>query len=866
MKHLAMSKGWARASGAMLQWCHVFTVSRALASCCLLLMACEGQVRTPGSSAASPQTAPTDTPLRVVQFLCDARVLAGKPISCVAEGAGPTAVECLLSAGDNTPMRKLGDCRTPVTESFIFDTPGVQTLTLSIVDSRSQSVARDFSVEVFSNQNQPPAILSVTGNPTRGPAPLNTALSFEVSDADGDALTCSIDIGNDGTEDIAAFDCAETPKQVTLSQVGPSLVKLTVTDAAGQRAEKILALEITEPGSNTPANRIPVIVSFSSNPVAGLAPLQTTLSFNVTDADDQALTCSIDIDADGSVEVAPFDCAAKSKNVTLPNAGKIKILLKASDGVGAAVERELTVDVQNKPPTMSVGDLKIGSIEFGQIILSEKLRLVEGKPALLRVTALATQNNVAATVEVEAKLGQTSLGIKAMDAPQSVPLAEAPFDLSKSFRLQLPLEWIKPDVSLTIRVDANNALSETDENNNTRTVALDVGRSNTLHLTKFSLVSGGETGNGDAIDFPTALMARWPLSAVETKTRPPVTLNFRLTDDVDTWSRALDIIESIREMDGSRRNYFGVTAERAVGGLAFRGGNSALARDASRFAIVHELGHNFGLQHAPCGGAGNPDPNFPNRDGSIISRGIDGTKVINPSQVFDIMGYCDPDWISEYYYAKAQKNLEQRREFSSDPLAFAAAVTNDALLISGTLTATGVHFAPVQRIQSTVSAPVESDTKLTLSTSEGKRFEVPVSMRPLAEGNAQSFAVVVAYPGTLSAVSLSHGRDVLGNITAKAPLIAPAATAERIDEQRVRVHFWGGEFASVAHLRSLDSMGLAAALNFEETLHTTLTVGATGGETVVRVDGLEPGELEVSVSNGLQSEVIRLPMPLVKKP
>ena len=39
--------------------------------------------------------------------------------------------------------------------------------------------------------------------------------------------------------------------------------------------------------------------------------------------------------------------------------------------------------------------------------------------------------------------------------------------------------------------------------------------------------------------------------------------------------------------------------------------------------IAHELGHNLGLHHAPCGGAGNPDPSFPHVDGSAGAWGYD---------------------------------------------------------------------------------------------------------------------------------------------------------------------------------------------------------------------------------------------------
>ncbi|MET0339931.1 MAG: hypothetical protein ABW252_02975 [Polyangiales bacterium] len=71
--------------------------------------------------------------------------------------------------------------------------------------------------------------------------------------------------------------------------------------------------------------------------------------------------------------------------------------------------------------------------------------------------------------------------------------------------------------------------------------------------------------------------------------------------------------------------------------------------------IVHELGHAHGRGHSPCDTGIVPkgiDPNYPRRDGSVGDWGWDfRTGGLVPPTNKDVMGYCNPTWMSAYTYS-----------------------------------------------------------------------------------------------------------------------------------------------------------------------------------------------------------------------
>ncbi len=238
---------------------------------------------------------------------------------------------------------------------------------------------------------------------------------------------------------------------------------------------------------------------------------------------------------------------------------------------------------------------------------------------------------------------------------------------------------------------------------------------------------GNVTGNGRTLaSWVDALRRELPLAEIDVRQGPVHATQVALAAAGGP-EALLAELEALRLASGvdDDRTFFGVLPA-SLGlrenGLAYvnaapgRYGRTAIGTDAIGLGdgrdyptvLAHEVGHTLGLRHAPCGDGVFPadvDPAFPYPGGGIGAGGYDVANLapIDPTAAKDLMGYCGPQWISDYDTWKVLRFL------AGDPgqgARVVAAPAQDCLLVQGALRAGRATLAPVRRLR---RAPLPAD-------------------------------------------------------------------------------------------------------------------------------------------------------------
>ena len=243
----------------------------------------------------------------------------------------------------------------------------------------------------------------------------------------------------------------------------------------------------------------------------------------------------------------------------------------------------------------------------------------------------------------------------------------------------------------------------------------------------------------------------------------------------------LEQTEAIYRAEGGDGYYMGLMSGRLSGaaGVASDVPSSTAVSRLNAGTIAHELGHNLSLYHAPCGGPEGLDPSFPNSGGAIDSWGYDPYRraLVDP-ETADLMTYCDPEWVSDYHYARS---LRHRWELADgDTQGAGPAAAGRAILLWGGRDGDGkLHLNPAFMVDAPAGLPGAGGAYELLGTSHDgtELFRLDFDLPEAADGEGQGvFAFTVPAPDewadALAAVTLSGPE---GSFTLDAGMDRPSA-------------------------------------------------------------------------------------------
>ena len=354
---------------------------------------------------------------------------------------------------------------------------------------------------------------------------------------------------------------------------------------------------------------------------------------------------------------------------------------------------------------------------------------------------------------------------------------------------------------------------------------------------------------------------------------PLSTVNISVRESVETPSvlnQSLDIVEKIRKLETDGLSYFyGLVPGGCYGtvGLAFVGGTSAVGRDAScspylRSVFVHELGHNFGLNHAPgCGktsseafwhsdawegvdlGKHSPSPLFDRTNNNVISP-----KDPSIHSDSDVMNYCIGDRFTQYNYSKLARHINAKSWFSNTTTNLLQ-TAEPTLMISGEIVDGKVWIDPVIMSDNAMyedNGTSNSTFTILINSTDGAVM-YPVHFNEIDHSDKKTFSLQIPASAHINAIKMFEGEhevtiEIKGLKEQKTKAIdqSPRTNTVELSGSEVIWNHVKYPWLTVVHIKADGS-------------RQALSINATGGSVDLSGYDLTLGTLSFSLSNGISS-------------
>jgi hypothetical protein len=440
----------------------------------------------------------------------------------------------------------------------------------------------------------------------------------------------------------------------------------------------------------------------------------------------------------------------------------------------------------NPPPNNGNFNLHVAGLYITQSAQSYSgaIPLVANRNGYLRVFVVADQANVPAP-SIRVRFFNGLLPVDSvLIPPPSVftPTAVDESSLSFSWNVPVSASLIQAGLGIQAVVDPAGAIGESNESDNVFPAAapqpMTLRTVPTLNITFVPIVQSGLTGNISNPDSILSFAKRMhPLAAINVAVGSPLVTTQTLQADGAGWINVLEDLDARRVTAGDGRYYYGVanvSYSSGVAGVAYvTSGTSGpqktamgwdhLQNASASIVAAHELGHNWTRNHAPCGGPAGIDPQYPRADGTTGGYGWDvSTGALKPPTSRDVMGYCDPRWISDYTYGAVLNYLSPPAPIITSQ---AAQVVQPCLLVWGHIRDGKMVLQPAFQINTRPSLPERTGPySIEARANDGSSlFTVSFMPSEVADAQAaqQSFAFAIPLPAAkaarLSSLRLTGG-------------------------------------------------------------------------------------------------------------
>lgn len=307
--------------------------------------------------------------------------------------------------------------------------------------------------------------------------------------------------------------------------------------------------------------------------------------------------------------------------------------------------------------------------------------VVAGRAALVRVFVTVDDSYDKSPVTARLVIGDAA-PIELV----TTPVSSTEEDIASTLNFEVPGDLLKPGVAYHVELTqpSDHASGDNKAARHPESGDEDMGVTSSGAQLKLVLVpvKYGADGSNRLPDisetqiqgYKDAFYKTYPTPKVELEVHEPMQWNKTISPSGAGWGEILDAIAQFRQKNNAppETYYFGIFSPKAtfdqycqsgcVAGLAMVGSPSDTYTHAgvgvgftgymAFSTAIHEVGHTQGREHADCGGAQQIDPNFPHPNAGVGVWGFDlvARTLISPTQGKDMMGYCDPYWISDYTY------------------------------------------------------------------------------------------------------------------------------------------------------------------------------------------------------------------------